>query len=320
MRCKFTFGVDGNLTLTETFPVETKYYRYEFVRDRSLVTHIAVSLPVPNESDWPNVVVNPAPGVKLELRVNTPQLPFVQLELRTLQGALAPYGVRNINIEDPLIEWLPENDEERSRLPFNNYHRQSNRPDPNSFKPVPFDLVARIVIATDRLVEFETPLNFFRRGCRDIEDRQYVYAIYDFYFVLETLFVNGKFKKHDVVAAFRKSQALCAAVDLLLKDPGPAFTTNKIIIAEFARTYQALGRERCIEKLVELRGFLHHHTLKRKGIWKPEWQRLYELDALVFQGIAYNVVFEILRPYLWSQEVIDAFQIEFRKSRGSRRS
>jgi len=75
-----------------------------------------------------------------------------------------------------------------------------------------------------------------------------------------------------------------------------------------------------IEKLVELRGFLHHHTLKRKGIWKPEWQETYELDALVFQGVAYNVVFGILRRYLWSQEVIEAFQTEFRKSQASRRS
>jgi hypothetical protein len=75
-----------------------------------------------------------------------------------------------------------------------------------------------------------------------------------------------------------------------------------------------------IEKLVEPRGFLHHHTLKRKGIWKPEWQQIYELDALVFQGIAYNVVFGILHRYSWSQDVIEAFQTEFRRSQASRSS
>jgi hypothetical protein len=113
MRCKFTFSVHGTLTLDEDFPIETKFHRYEFVREENLVTHIAVSLSVPNKSDWPGMVMNPALGVKLGLRFSTPQLPFVQLELRTLQGALAPYGVRAIDLEEPLIEWLAENDEER---------------------------------------------------------------------------------------------------------------------------------------------------------------------------------------------------------------
>ncbi len=149
-------------------------------------------------------------------------------------------------------------------------------------------------------MEFETPLNFFRRGCRDIEDRQYVDAIYHFYFVLETLFANGKFKMVAVIQEFLSSDELCGAVDLLLADPGPTFTMNKPIMAQFARTYQLLGRDKLVEKLVELRGFLHHHTLKHKGIWKPEWQQIYELDALVLQGVAYNVVFGILRRYLWN--------------------
>lgn len=68
--------------------------------------------------------------MKLELGVNTPHLPFVQLEPRTLQGALAPYGVRAIDVEEPLIEWLPENDEERRQIGFSNYTRRSTRPDP----------------------------------------------------------------------------------------------------------------------------------------------------------------------------------------------
>jgi len=239
---------------------------------------------------------------------------------RSGSSGAAPYRVRAIDIEEPLVEWLPESDEERRQIGFNNYSRRSTRPDPNTLRPVSFDLVARAVIATDKLMEFETPLNFFRRGCRDIEDRQYVDAIYDFYFVLETLFSNGKFKTRAVAEEFLGCPELCAAVDLLLTDPGPTFTTSKTIVAEFVRTCGPLGRGKLIEKLVELRGFLHHHTLKRKGIWKPEWQETYELDALVFQGVAYNVVFGILRRYLWSQEVIEAFQTEFRKSQASRRS
>ena len=91
---------------------------------------------------------------------------------RSGSSGAAPYRVRAIDIEEPLVEWLPESDEERRQIGFNNYSRRSTRPDPNTLRPVSFDLVARAVIATDKLMEFETPLNFFRRGCRDIQDRQ----------------------------------------------------------------------------------------------------------------------------------------------------
>jgi len=178
-------------------------------------------------------------------------------------------------------------------------------------------LVARAVIAIDKLIEFETPLNFFRRGCRDIEDRQFVDAIYDFYFVIETLFANGKSRRDAVVQEFLASQELCAAIELLIIDPGPMFTLNQPILAEFNRVYQPLGREKLVEKIVQLRGFLHHHTSKRRGIWKPEWQQAYELDALVFQAIAFNVVFGILRRHLWTAEVVDSFQADFRRSKAA---
>ena len=305
------------MTLAENFPIQTKFYRYDFVLEKNLVTHIAVSLAVPDRSEWPTITEvkgNPTCRVKALLLVETPHLPFIQLELRTLQGALAPFGVRSINVDEPEIEWLPENDEESRQIGFNNYSRRSKRLDPNSFEPVHFDLVARAVIAIEKLIEFETPLNFFRRGCRDIEDRQYVEAIYDFYFVLETLFSNGKFGTSAVVKEFVVAQDLCAAVDLVLSDPGPTITMSKPTIETFLRLYQPLGREKLIEKMVELRGFFHHHNPKRKGMWKPEWQQIYEIDALVFQAVAYNVVFGILRRFLWLPEVIDGFQADFRRS------
>ena len=43
-----------------------------------------------------------------------------------------------------------------------------------------------------------------------------------------------------------------------------------------------------LKKIVELRGFLHHHTLKRKDIWHPEDHNKYETDAHFFQAVAFT--------------------------------
>src|SRR5208337_4236077 len=41
-----------------------------------------------------------------------PQFPFIQVELRTLQGVLSLFGVREIDVEQPLVVCNIENDSE----------------------------------------------------------------------------------------------------------------------------------------------------------------------------------------------------------------
>jgi hypothetical protein len=308
VRCKFTFKVTGTLNLAEAFPIDTKFYRYEFIRDKSLLTHLVVSVSAPDKNDWPSVIPNPAPGMKYEFRFSTPSLPFVQAEVRTLQGVLSMYGIREIDIDGPLIEWVSENDEERSQLAMNNFKRSSQQIDPHNFPPTPFDIVARSVLTANQMSEIDIPVNFFRRGCGDLVNRQYISAIYSFYFVLETLYANGKFKTAAVLQEFKASQDLRAAVQLVISDPGPLFTMNKMTLPEFEAGYRAVTIDQFIERMIKVRGFLHHHTLKRRGMWHPEEQQKHETDAVVFQAVTYNVIFDIVKGYLWQQDVIDSFQ------------
>jgi hypothetical protein len=66
----------------------------------------------------------------------------------------------------------------------------------------PFDLLARSVLAGNAAYEIEMPLSFFRHGLIDLRDRQYIEAIYDFYFVLDTMCAEGTFKARDQKKAF----------------------------------------------------------------------------------------------------------------------
>jgi hypothetical protein len=86
---------------------------------------------------------------------------------------------------------------------------------------MPFDVLARAIFAADAATDIEIPLNVFRRGMLDVSERNYIEAIYDFYFILETLFGEGKFKSAAVSNAFLDSSQLRSCVERAVADPGP---------------------------------------------------------------------------------------------------
>lgn len=181
----------------------------EFVPDAGRVTHIEVTVPIPRE-EWPRVTPNPNPGVKLHIETNAYRLPWIQRELRSLQGLLSVFGFDSIELDQPSIQWIPETQDEAEVLKLGAFSiKRSPLPD-HEIRPVSFDLVARAVMASDAAMEIDIPLNFFRRGMLDLRDRQFIEAFYNFFFVVEHLYAEGKFHKAAVVDAFKRSAALCS--------------------------------------------------------------------------------------------------------------
>lgn len=315
MKCRYRFPVDGRIRPAVNAPVPARGWIFEFEPETGIVTHVVVTVPLPLRKDWPLVEKDPAPGIKANIYPRTPHLPFIQRELRALQGLLSLFGLRSIDLKDPEIEWLPESEEEKADLHLFSYkHRTEPLPD-DKVPPLSFNLLARAVIASDAATDIEVPLNFFRRGMLDVYDRNYIEAIYDFYFILETLFGQGKFKKTAVSSAFLNSNQLRSCVQRAIQDPGLMITRNPRVQALFEGSYRKLSADDAIEKMVELRGCLHHHTSRRRNIWNPEEQHCYEVDALFFQAVTYNVIFEIAEPYLWSKDVVQAYENLARKEK-----
>lgn len=255
MKCRYRFRVQGRLKLSVNVPVSCRGWTFKLEAVGGLITHVVVIVPLPRREDWPLIQRDPAPGVAAHIQPKTPHLPFIQRELRSLQG-----------------------------------------------------LLARSIIAADSATDIEIPLTFFRRGMLDLYNHDYIEAIYDFYFVLETLFADGKFKTAAVLKAFRNSNQLCSSVKRALTDPGPILTGNKRSHEDFKRKYGRISVDQALEGIVEVRGHLHHHTSKRRDTWHPDDQRHFECDALFLQTVTYNIVFELAEPYLYAEEVINAYE------------
>ncbi len=94
-------------------------------------------------------------------------------------------------------------------------------------------------------------------------------------------------------------------------DPGSRILSNPKLKQEYESKYKDKSPENIIDQIIELRGFLHHHTSKRKGIWHPENQDKYKLDALFIQLISYNVAFRLSEACVFDEEVIRTYQSNF---------
>jgi hypothetical protein len=316
MKCRYRFPVHGRIRPSVNMPVPSRGWTVEFKTTGGLVTHIDVIVPLPRREDWPVIHKDPEPGIKAHVEPKTPHLPWIQRELRALQGLLALFGLRSIELDAPEITWLPESEEERSQLHLFSYKRETEPLPDDQVASLSFDLLARAVIAADAATDIEVPLNFFRRGMLDVYERNYIEAIYDFYFILETVFGEGKFRKAAVSNAFLSSDQLRSCVQRALSDPGPMITYDRRIRTQFEQSYGRMAVEEAVERIIELRGYLHHHTVKRRDIWHPEDQRRYEVDALFLQVVTYNVVFAIAERYLWDEGVVHAYEELAKRYRG----
>jgi hypothetical protein len=98
----------------------------------------------------------------------------------------------------------------------------------------------------------------------------------------------------------------------VLDDPEQMLITEKQqVLEEFKKNYQGKSMREILEKIVEIRGILHHHTLKKKDIWHPEDHNRYETDAHFFQAVAFNVVIHLSHRCVFSEEVVEEYKKSF---------
>jgi hypothetical protein len=62
-----------------------------------------------------------------------------------------------------------------------------------------------------------------------------------------------------------------------------------------------------IEHLVELRGFLHHHSIKNKKAWNPSKQSDFKGDALFWQSVCHEAAIKSCTEILYRAEELEKF-------------
>ncbi len=292
MKCVFTFPVKWIVKVNGVQPFTHNGWHFDFVQENDLISKIIISVPMAELDKMPTLTPNPKNSQIIDFAINQPaSTELLMKSLRTLEGFLSVYGLEEIGLNEIDTAWLADTEEEKQK--FGEQHLKLKHTGPKApDAKIPFAVVKRSVMASTQALDWEVPLGFYRKGTNDHHDRKYIDAIHDFYFLLETLFANGKTKNYQVVEEFKKSPSLVAFAAQVLKEGGQIIAgrgTRTIVLDEFKQKLSNKTPEQYLEHIVNLRGFLHHHSLGHKKIWNPTSEYEYEMDAILLSYLCFKI-------------------------------
>lgn len=297
MRVFYHFDVKSNTRTKGVFPLFNDYAEFAVSTDKDgIVTKISIGYKVDDPSLWPKVVETPNELSKLIIKMHSPHIENAQRIIRAAEGALSFYGIEQINWQNPTEEYVPDSPEEHAQLAVYTMSSGSKRRSALDKDPIAFSIIATALLRTDEISAHEIPLAFFRKGTNDANEDRHIEACIEFLFMLETLFANGKFKKNQVIAEFSSSQELIQAIQKTQADH------DLISIAEYrgashrkklVERYMAQSIPTAIKNIVELRGFLHHHSKDAKNQWHPDRHEEFLADALFLQFVCSKAGLEL---------------------------
>jgi hypothetical protein len=138
-------------------------------------------------------------------------------------------------------------------------------------------------------------------------------------FMLETLFAQGKSKSDAVKEEFKKSDALRGAIERVLSKPDEWLSIEPDpsgAVERFAKRYCSKDVDSIIDELVELRGFLHHHSKKRQDAWHPDDHRRFACEAILLARVAQDLAVELGKVAMFAPETTSEFERQFALWRG----
>ncbi|MCX6908384.1 MAG: hypothetical protein NTY01_10120 [Verrucomicrobia bacterium] len=262
-------------------------WEYDFLTEGGRITHITVAVPIGPSDTLPRLKPNAADQNTIDFDCAFPSCSeFLFKTLRTLEGFLAVFSLERIAIEDTDVTWVPESEEDKRRLTVTHFNFKFKKADR----------------ASTARQDLEVPLGFFRKGRNDFLERRYIDAIYDFYFVLETLFGNGKWRNYQVKAEFKKSPELIKFAQQVLSEGEQSLIRRqgrRSLLDAFRKKYSGKTPEEFLDSIVDLRGCLHHHNLAQKSPWNPALEYEYELDAHLMSDLCFKICESNVMAILW---------------------
>lgn len=204
MRCRYTFEIKGRIKPQQICSFEVDDFLFEFDVERGFIRNIRVSFEI-TDHELPSVINHPQPGITLHVNVTSPRIYEVEEIMRQIEGMLSFWGVESIGIRRPKHEWIAENEEEKEKLQIFNFSVGFQELKDNEIMPVSFDLIARPIIASVKAKQHNVLLSFNKRGRVDVKNQDYIEAIYNFYFVIESYYAGGKNKNYAVEKALKES-------------------------------------------------------------------------------------------------------------------
>lgn len=231
-----------------------------------------------NEKIKPHITIEADPTVFDEL----------ESDFQYIESALAFIGnLQRIHWSEPKQEWIPETDEEKSKLKVFSAHfaRKPASEIPTRFKDEYFVDVLR---QKDKFDCLTTLKSFYRKGKNSFDQALYIDAFYNFYFIIEDLFGEGKTKNKQIEESFKTSTELKRMIKKIMDAFINTNEKHHKSISNILREKKLQNTpEDIIKLLIRMRGQLHHYTSK-SSLKQPTPFVQMDFESLAFMtmGIA----------------------------------
>jgi hypothetical protein len=301
MKFKYIYPITTSLVLNEQWPICLGDLTFEWMTEAGLATAIYITIPANNAHDLPKLVLD-ADSKKISgiHFGDQPHFEKVDEVLHTLQGLLNLFTSITIHFDRYEAKWIPETLEESEQLKIFSYSKKTTRPNLNEPRRLTFDLVARVLSSLEKASDFEIPLNFLRKGNLEIHADRYIEAFYNLFFFLETLYAPGFSDPKKV----KKKLKEAAAVMKALKATRQALTQedSSDTASQEMKNLLCLNDDALIDHLVDTRGDLHHHALRRPGVWHPNRPKEFLGEAFILQRITHEISMARAMEIIFSPE------------------
>lgn len=132
---------------------------------------------------------------------------------------------------------------------------------------------------------------FFREGLNEFYSARYINAFYNFYFILEDVYCNGKHRFNKVTQLLNNSSEFTGIVNMMIsKEMGEEkyFKNIQKLCAEENEKYDVTG---LIRLIVKIRGRLHHFSSKNsKRTGTPFTHDIFEGITFLLMALAYHTI------------------------------
>lgn len=208
-------------------------------------------------------------------------------DFQYIESTLALGGnLKRIYWEDAKQEWIPETEEEKSKLKV--FAASFRRTSPDRPVVLTKEDFAQIMRDKSKYDCLTTLKSFYRAGKNSFGQFQFVDAFYKFYFIIEDFFGGGKTKNKQVEESFKSSEELKETIKWVMDKQIKTSEKHSKDITKFLRELNLQDTtEDIIRLLVRMRGRVHHYTSKSSlKQATPLTQRDFESMAFLAMGIA----------------------------------
>ncbi len=208
-------------------------------------------------------------------------------DFQYLESSLAFVGnLKRIHWTDPKQEWIPETEEEKSKMKvFGAYFSRKYPNRPTILKKQDF---TQIIKDKDKYHCLTTLKSFYREGKNSFDQFQYVNAFYNFYFIIEDLFGGGKTRNRQIEQSFKSSVELRETIKWAMNTQIKTSEKHSKNISKFLRELHLQDSvDDIIKLLIRMRGRVHHYTSKSSlEQATPLTQRDFESVAFLVMSVA----------------------------------